>query len=250
NPGTTNTADAIYITGEAAGKNNFKKVDIQGVTTYAGEHWEVGGGDSGVFVTGAISTIIANNVFQGNRDLGYYGSALPNQTDDVENSSQTLYGNKCISCFHGLGGKRSISGLQVTGNTLYNCVRGVTIEEVQDYTVKGAIIGNNSFVMCQVAARINNCYGTAVNNNTVRYHGCLDSNGDAINQVPLTVVAFQETNNSEFCHNTIYGENPLSSTANPTAGTLFTLTSDSNVNKVADNDCSNWRRLGTALGDS
>lgn len=179
NPGTSATADALSIRGEyndGEEKNAIVYCCVEMVETYGGTHWEVAGGDSGIFVAGCREQVVRNCTGIGNRDLHVYASGTENGTLPCKTE---LIGNTALNCFHGHSVKRSALGI-ITRNHAENCARAVLADYLTgDGFNEFQIIGNTSN-NCGVAVRAQNCQNFYIAHNRSRNQGAKLSDGTTI----------------------------------------------------------------------
>lgn len=185
NPGTSQTCDGLYILGWVlnSGTGDYfaglKIADVQLVETYAGDHWETAGGDSGIFVSGAKTMTASNNDCTGNRDLGIYISMLP--SGKIPGASVYMQNNVFRACCWGGAVKRAPSGVFITNNKGQNTPQVITVSGLVEVAeadegyggVVSGNIGENAHVVC----RIDDVNRIDVSNNHSHLHGCTLADG-------------------------------------------------------------------------
>lgn len=166
--GFSNVTDALSARGSytigGTAFHGVRRTVIEGVVTYAGDHWRIAGGDSGIFVEGAQLQIVRGCLGIGNRDLAIYASG----EGDLE--CQTIIeNNKAINCCHGFAMKRGSSGTAILGNYAENCVRCITVSTTGDVGDVGALmsvfIASNTGRRCSTFVKLDVCRGFTVADN-------------------------------------------------------------------------------------
>jgi hypothetical protein len=241
NPGSSATCDGLSFkllisSDTEAGANILL---ITGVETNAGDHWEIAGGDSGIFASGAIQMLITDNICIGNRDLGVYASA--SQNADID-SSVTICKNTFKNCFHGAAGKRIIRNLEIYQNTATNCVRAYLCEQVSGFAVIKCTIKDNAALECLVTVKVDACDDATIKNNYAFNSGALLADGvSIITALEFNFIDVLNTENTMVRNNKALGQKAVYNTAS--LGTAFEI--DGTIDcSVVDNIVDGWRNLG------
>lgn len=171
--GESPTTDGLSVSGrhgpDATARIGINRCVVMGVTTIGNsrpglEHWQMAGGDSGIFVGSCRDAYIGNCRTIGNRDLGIYGSggSHPGIIGRV-----VIEGNVHINCFHGSAIKRWVERSRISGNYAENCIRGFqfnTIDEIASLAKTVEVSGNLGH-RCGVPIRMQRCTGFSVRDN-------------------------------------------------------------------------------------
>ena len=115
NVGTDNNEFIVCDTITAGGKN----LRISGCTI-------LNSIDSGIMASSCDGAILSDNFIDGATDSGFY----INENEGISDYSKVICSNNKISncVYDGIAVKRSVSGVLITGNTIYNCGNGITHE--------------------------------------------------------------------------------------------------------------------------
>lgn len=245
-PGFSATADAVSIRGfytDSSGKvrAGLKRATIRRVVTYAGDHWQSAGGDSGVFIAGAEEQVIEYCYLKGNRDLGVYASA---HESGQLNCAATVRNNVFDTCFHGAAGKRGFASLDIVHNTFINCVRAAQSEFISVRNRKVNIQSNN-FIGCGINVRIQRTDGGCVSGNHDEFHGATLADGSIEPVVGLRGYLVDNSSDIHVGPNTATAENPLAAIVYPLQGQGITLTGTTTGCVQRGNTFRGWRRLGS-----
>jgi len=137
-----------YTDGSGITQAGCRLLEIDGLETYAGTHWAVAGGDSGVNVGGgSLLTVIRNTRHTGHRDLAYYLNGHPTNPDAFR---YDVAGVECINCCFGIVLKRSGRNITIRDSRFINTVIGIGYSAL-DGEVLGGVIEANEFSGCEVA---------------------------------------------------------------------------------------------------
>lgn len=244
NLGTSNICDALYMVGfyTASGvtKAGMKRATARRVVTYAGDHWQTAGGDSGVFIGGAEEQLIELCYFKGNRDLGAYPSA--HESGQIK-CSVTVRNNIFDTCFHGAAAKRGFESIDITKNTFINCVRAAQSEFI---SVRNRNVGiyNNTFIGCGITARVQQSDGGFIYGNVDKEHGATLANGSIEPIVGLRGYLIESCSDIVTGPNFASAEKAAAAAAYPTQGQGVTVTGASTGCVQVFNIFKGWRRLG------
>lgn len=245
NPGSSATADSVSIRGfytdGGVVKSGVKRATCRRVVTFAGEHWQSAGGDSGVFIGGALEQIIEWCYFKGNRDLGAYPSA--HESGQLK-CSVTVQNNVFDTCFHGAAAKRGFSKIDITKNTFVNCVRAAQSEFI---SVRNKNVGiyNNTFIGCGTNARVQQSDGGYIYGNVDESHGATLQNGLIEPIVGLKGYLIESSSDIVTGPNSATAENPAAAAVYPLQGQGLVVTGSSTGCLQRDNTFRGWRRLGS-----
>lgn len=243
-PGMSSTCDGLsirgYYTSKDGVKSGIRKAHARRVVTMAGEHWQSAGGDTGVFIGGALEQKIELCYFKGNRDLGAYPSA--HESGKLK-CSVSVEGNVFDSCFHGASAKRGFKSIQITKNTFINCVRAAQSEFISVRN-KNVNIYNNTFIGCGINARCQKTDGGGIWGNTDENHGATLENGAIEPMVGLRGYEIESCTDMDVGPNSAFGENPAAAIVYPTQGHGLLVTGVSNGCVLRSNKFRGWRRVG------
>ncbi|WP_429195407.1 tail fiber domain-containing protein [Aeromonas veronii] len=243
-PGKSSTCDAVSIRGYYTSKDGVKagirRAHARRVVTMAGEHWQSAGGDSGVFIGGALDQKIELCYFKGSRDLGAYPSA---HESGQLNCSVSVEDNIFDSCFHGVSAKRGFKSIQITKNTFINCVRAAQ-SEFLSVRNKNASIYNNTFIGCGINARCQQTDGGGIWGNRDENHGATLENGAIEPLVGLCGYRLDSCTDIDVGPNSASGENPAAAIVYPTQGQGLLVTGESSGCVLRSNKFRGWRRVG------
>lgn len=182
--GASATCDGLSVRGDYTVNGSsfigIRSAIIGNVTTYAGDHWQTAGGDSGIFVGGCEDQIIFGCKNIGNRDLGVYASGVDSATLPCRT---IIENNTHINCFFGVSVKRSTGFVKIHNNHAENCVGAVLVERLVGDGSYGISISNNTGNKCGIPIRIDRCTGFYVSGNLFRNLGSVLSNGTSIENV-------------------------------------------------------------------
>lgn len=107
---------------------------IDGIETYAGEHWQVAGGDAGINVGGgSLLTVIRNTRHTGARDLAYYLNGHPTNPDAYRYIVENV---QIKNCMFGIGLKRSGRLISIRNTQFENVVVGFALS-----ALSGEVVG-------------------------------------------------------------------------------------------------------------
>tara|TARA_R110000751_G_scaffold5187_4_gene24162 strand:- start:271 stop:2226 length:1956 start_codon:yes stop_codon:yes gene_type:complete len=258
NQGASATCDAISIRGDyndGVIKSAINIVDIKMIDIYAGDHWEVAGGDSAIFIgAGVLNKSVTKCNFQGSRDLGVYTSSA----DGLTGARSKVEQNTFVNCFHGSASKRSEIP-EVNNNTYKNCVRAFQVEYIEGEGAQGGKLSNNTTYSCGTTSRIQKATGTSIFGNVDIEHGALLSDGTTIEPlVGLAGIVLQGCIGVNTFSNNAQPETAAAVTAYPTEGqflicedlTYNAITHLNSDNILSNNTARGWRRLGASDGAS
>lgn len=199
NPGASSTCDGLSISGwyidNGVARNGIRRADVIGLRTYAGEHWQTAGGDSGILIGAGIDLVnVERCSFKGNRDVAVYASTYEGLTSGRVNVRQ----NHFDSCFNGASFKRSIDGFECSQNTFVNCVQGAQTNYLNGSSgrPRGGTISENNFVRCLRSVRLDYSENVHVLNNLSELCGSTDAGGDTVTLYSdlYAIVLFGATN--------------------------------------------------------
>lgn len=156
-------------------KIGFRRAKVRDARFYAGDHWDVAGGDSCCFVGGAYDIEVTGCYFQGGRDNGLY---LSNDSDAANSVRAKVAGNHFYQCFNGVFAKRSLSPYIEYGNTFQNCVQGGSVALIAGTGAENVSIFGNAYEKCTVCIRATAIKNGAIFGNTSRNAGATLSNGN------------------------------------------------------------------------
>lgn len=167
NLGTSAVTDLLNFRGQlgsaAAYYDGFTSVVVEDHTFYAGDHWEIAGSDSGVFVNGSAYTSITKSRFYGIRDQGIYVSGGDDTSLDGHNGF--FSGNYFENCFGGISAKRAYRLFLLEHNEFKNCVWPMGIAILTTEATRGSI-SNNVANQWQVGVRLDEGQQISVTDNT------------------------------------------------------------------------------------
>jgi hypothetical protein len=213
NPGSSATADGFSIRGEVDVSGTptagFYRITIKDVETLASDqkHWENAGGDSGMFVSGAVHIHVSNGIFIGNRDLGIYASGL--SSGAITGGSCYIGQNKFYGCMFGASTKRLMSNVQIVNNIGYNTSVIATSSHVTttgDNVMLSSNIGYGAWRVVRVAGGS----GVTAFGNQSFEHGHLLQDGSvptAVFSANNACVSFEGVTNSQAYGNRVFGLN-------------------------------------------
>lgn len=175
----SNVTDALDIRGAYGNPqgNGFDRVTVTGVKFYSGDHWETSGGDSHLFVDGAESTHIFNNVFIGSRDSAVY---ISGGEPALEGHHGFVYDNKFVNCFSSVAAKRQYNLCSITSNIIENSPIAIHIAALTGPSGQGMVSGN-ILRNYGVGIRMDQCTSTVVDNNVGYSSGFTDASGNQPN---------------------------------------------------------------------
>lgn len=179
--GTSATCDGLSIRGDyndGTEKNGIVSCEVYGVTSYAGDHWEIAGGDSAVFVSGCRKQIVKYCASIGARDSAVYTSGSSLATLDCDT---TVEANFAVNCFHGFASKRSATG-GIINNFAKNCSRAVLVDKVSGSGAKRFTVRGNRGDQVGVMVRAQGCSGFSISDNHGVGLGSLLSDGTTVEQ--------------------------------------------------------------------
>lgn len=131
-----------YTDGGGVTQAGCRLLEIDGLETYAGTHWAVAGGDSGVNVGGgSLLTVIKNTRHTAHRDLAYYLNGHPTNPDAFRYEVSNV---ECINCMFGIVLKRSGRNITIRDSRFINTVIGIGYSAL-DGEVQGGVIEANEF---------------------------------------------------------------------------------------------------------
>ena len=250
NVGSSATCDAISIRGSYTSgtlKNALSLAVVKYANFYAGPHWEIAGGDSGVFIgDGCDVGVVSNCHFTGIRDDAVYGSW---DSTGILGGALEISNNTFENCFFAIATKRSASGFDIHGNEITNCVNGIWAGTSVGSGIVGGTITGNTLTGCTRNIYASDATGVVVTGNLMNVAGALDNSGAAItvyNPYPSGVTL----NGCTACtvmHNEGIGVNAAYSAA--TGPFLYldkyvTGTRNSINNFIAYNYADTWYNLG------
>lgn len=183
--GTSATTDGLSLRFSYDGgtQKGASYVEVDGVTFYAGDHWQSAGGDSGLYAgDGAEQTVVKNCLFIGTRDVGAYFSR---EGTGTSGDNVTIHNCLFINCFAGTAAKRGLNGFRSYNNTFVNCVYGDMTNYVAgvESPVEGLDIHGNRYINCQVPIRLDYAQGGSVYANQIKNIGCSLENGSVFPEV-------------------------------------------------------------------
>lgn len=181
NPGTNATADALSIRGDYTVSgvvyNAIKLARVSNSVFYAGVHWQVAGGDSGVFIgSGCELAVVENCSFTANRDLGVYGSW---DTTGAEGGPISVINCNFVNCFFGASVKRSAKYFNISNCYFENCVNGIVTSPLTGAIESGSIT-DNKIVGCTLGIRLIQSTGITISNNIFINGGATDNSGNPV----------------------------------------------------------------------
>lgn len=182
NPGTSATCDGLSIRGDytVAGVvyNAINLARVSNTVFNAGTHWQVAGGDSGIFIgAGCKLSIVEGCSFTSNRDLGVYGSW---DTTGVTGGPISILNNSFVNCFFGASIKRSANNFDISNNYFYNCVGAITVDQLIGSGCNYGTVTNNKIVACTYGVRNRYAIGVIISNNVFVNLGSTDNSGNAV----------------------------------------------------------------------
>jgi len=256
NVGTTATAEAIYMQcyyTDSGSQPAVDEVHLEGITTVGSyDHWNLAGGDGGLFAAGAVNVKVYDCTDYGQRDAGVYMSG-----DNIEfgiTKSVKIRNQNSINSCAGVTVKRAAENISITGCHGQNTLLPISLQYIGASISGASIIGNTNEGAWR-AFRMDDCTGVTMLGNTVKNIGHTMDNG-AIPPTTFTSGIAFDLSGCVGCSvgfNTIDGKNPLyTSISFGDAFILQTYTptgtqsannniSDNNVTGIADggNDTSN-----------
>lgn len=181
NPGTSATCEGLSIRGDyTSGGTQFSGIRlcrVEGVTFYAGEHWQTAGGDSGLFIGGCELQIVDGCRAQGSRDLGVYTSG---STDATLQCKTVIQNCLFVNCFFAASIKRSSGDTEIVANTAENCVRGFLASHVLGNGFNRLRISQNSGRNVGIGVELDECIGYDVSDNHFNTLGALLIDGTTV----------------------------------------------------------------------
>ncbi len=260
NVGASPTCDGISIRGEyisgGVTKLGINRVRVAGAMFLAGEHWQASGGDSGLFISGAGQQEVFFNVFRGNRDCGFYGSA-DNEAATTDGNLLCDY-NTFSGCFHGVAVKRSAEGFSISRNRLVNCVRAITIERLLGSGNRAGLVEGNTARSCGTFARVQYASNVTLRDNVSYDAGHVLANGSIEPLLGCRGIQVLGASSCVFENNHFIGVSAAAQAAYPSARTMLETASFdpgagavlASRNKFIRNHGSGgWRNLAVDTGD-
>lgn len=184
NPGASATCDALSIRGDYAVSgteySGIKRAVVRQVTTYAGDHWQIAGGDGGIFVGGCEEQLVEKVRNIGSRDLGVYASGSNGGTLRCRT---TIKDNYAENSFHAAAIKRSAGYGQMTGNHAENCVRAFLVDLVSGTGFQGFGLSGNTGNKCGISFRLQLTRGFSVHDNHFTNLGATLSDGTTVEPI-------------------------------------------------------------------
>jgi hypothetical protein len=181
----SNTADALSIRGVSV-LQKVREVTIDGVTV-VGTSSSTGifsdaGGDSGVFIMGAVRGTVKNSVFRGIRDAAIYVSADP---DYGYGNNYTITGNTIERAYTGISSKRGPNNVVMKNNVLTDVVLGLStlpLDVANEGIAATVEITGNTITTAGRAILLQRANGVTVNNNNIlQLGGVLAGQSSSIN---------------------------------------------------------------------
>jgi hypothetical protein len=197
----------IYVSGTPTA--GFERVTVKDVETLASDqkHWENAGGDSGIFIDGAVHIHVSNVSCTGNRDLGIYASGLPSGA--IPGGSCYIGQNKFYGCMFGASTKRLMSNVQIVNNIGYNTAvvaNSAPVTSTGDNVMFSSNIGYGAWRV----VRVNEGSGVIAFGNQSFDHGHLLQDGSvptAVFNADNACVSFEGVTNSQAYGNRVVGLN-------------------------------------------
>ena len=212
-PGTAAVTDGIYITGDyndGSTKTAVKYCEVKNVETVGSyDHWELAGGDSGIFIAGCKVINAHHNTHYGTRDLGIYTSTTGDAADVVK--SCIIDSNSAFNCCLAFSMKRAAMNCRMTNNTAVNCFIGYDIAYVTGTEGKNVVISNNVSTQAWKPVRVQYSDGLIIANNAFSELGSTLADGSAATGTFADAVYIDMLgcNGSKITNNTCIGKNPL-----------------------------------------
>lgn len=145
---------------------------------YAGEHWQVAGGDSAIFIGDGIeSTLVERCEFIGSRDLGIYGS---NDGTGRAGGKHVYRLNKYRNCFGAHHVKRSIVDFEFYGHEFDNCIIDNGASQLIGPGTRIGRIWSNKSRRSEIHERLDFCSDVLSTDNVVEEVGAVDAVGAKI----------------------------------------------------------------------
>lgn len=226
---------------------------VTGVKTYGGPHWETAGGDSGLFLSGALNLIAEGNQCRGNRDLGIY---ISRDVGGPFGGRVAALNNQFESCFYGVAIKRNFSNYELSGNTGVNCVVVVTTSYITSGNgFIGGSIHSNTGYNCNQIVRAQYASQCGIFSNHSYQAGAYLEDGTTAVSLANALIAIN-LEGSSYCR--LWGNTGIGVTAAATAAFAsrpFLVMQDmtgpvvSTYNVARDNFCDGWRSLGSDTGN-
>ena len=213
NLGTSNTADALYLTcmyNDGAEKSAVKNVVLTDITTIGGfDHWTLSGGDSGLFVAGAEAITVRDCTDYGQRDAGVYLSG--DDTTGTLLKSVDVKNQRSYASANGVTVKRSGNNINIDSCTSENTLIPVSLQYIIGDGNKFGSLTNNRSSNAWVATRLDHVEGVNCVGNTSTLLGHLMSDGLPDTGTFTTGTAFRlsGTVRSSFGFNSIIDKEPL-----------------------------------------
>jgi hypothetical protein len=250
--GTSATSDGLSIRGEYTTSggtvyhNGFASVVVRDAKFYAGSHWQVAGGDGGLFVNGADRIETAGIDCIGSRDQCVYtsGSADGNVSGRVD-----IHNSIAKNSFGAFAIKRSVVGFSIRDNEIDGSVLGAFVAHVIGNGGKAGTIAGNTFKNTQVLVRADQAEGIAVvYNGSTDYGAYLADGTTPVTAYAPTGILFAGVTRSEIAFNHGLGVTAGYTASNPWFITLAfdveTGLIPSNYNNVHDNISTGFRAIG------
>jgi hypothetical protein len=254
NPGASATCDGLsiypyYTSGTL--KAAARLVKVSGVTFRAADaHWQVSGGDSGLFLaTGSDLSICEDCTFIGNRDLGVYASA---DNTGVLDGRHIIRNNNFQNCFFGVAVKRMSRSFEIIGNRFDGCITAILANHITGGIgpCRNGVIAHNEARRCEVMVRLDYTNDTIVHSNITHEAGALSSTG-----TKLAIYGTPRGIKLSGCLYCIVSENigaGMGALFAADASIFFELTSynpgsgavKSEYNTVRDNAIRSWNKVG------
>ncbi|WP_020179779.1 tail fiber domain-containing protein [Methylopila sp. M107] len=175
NQGASNVCDALSFhgsyqpSGQSYRLNGIASVTIRDVHFYAGKHFLHGGGDSAIFPEGIDNCNITECRFDGCVDAGVYVSGANDGAPPP--SRYNVSYNYLENCALAIQFKRGPQGCTASGNTIINCIRGISAARTGTGKMIGGEIRGNYFERCSRAIELYWAEGWAVIGNYCRKAG-------------------------------------------------------------------------------
>lgn len=212
NVGTTATAEAIYMQcyytdgGSQPAVDEVQLEDITTVGSYV--HWNLAGGDGGLFIAGAVNIKIYNCTDYGQRDAGVYMSG--DNIDFGITKSVKIHNQNSINSCTGVTVKRAAENISISGCHGQNTLLPITLQYIGD-SIKGAVVNGNTSEGAWRAFRMDECQGVTMTGNVVKNIGHTMDNGAIPPTTFTTGIAF-DLSGCTGCNvgfNIVDGKNPL-----------------------------------------
>jgi hypothetical protein len=260
NPGASSTCDGLSIRGnynDGSVKNGMSRITVKNAQFVAGTHWNLAGGDSGLFAMGAELIEVFNNRFVGSRDLGFYGSW--DDTAGTVGGRINCVGNDFVNCFFGASVKRSAQGFDISRNTFTNCLRAVQAEWTAGSGLRGGSVMFNEVNGCNILYRGTIADEVVVSNNySTGAAGALMDDGTTAASINQEFVGIQLRGSSRcvVAFNRIVGVNAATTAAFADRAFLKTEAYDPGTGAISCDDnvflhnlCDSFRTLGADAGN-